>query len=273
MKKSYFLPLLTFPQPCSEAFLSRAISLARHRGAVLHAVVFDAPGPQEGHSRQPDFGDILEDESIARRHRAETLLRAATAQALSNGVELLTDWVDTDRNDASRLVAELAPGHDLALLESSRYNSTLYDASEALVFRSGIPCLVLPAGPFCGGFKHVVIAWDGSDSARRAIEAADVFIKVADLVSVLTISGEKKAPEDSVLGVVEMLQAKGSVAGAFVRSGDKDSGECLQVEALRIGGNLLVMGGFGHSRLKEYLFGGTTADVIRKTLMPVLIAH
>jgi nucleotide-binding universal stress UspA family protein len=147
---------------------------------------------------------------------------------------------------------------------------------EEALFRSGHPVLV--ASPRCKPattFERVMIAWDGSQHAARAVsDAVGLFpgIAHADIVVVL---GEK--PLDNILPGAELsdhLARKGiEVRLVEAQAGGQPVGRVLDKHAADTGADLIVMGGFGHSRLRQFLFGGVTVDLTQTACRPLLMAY
>lgn len=147
---------------------------------------------------------------------------------------------------------------------------------EEALFRSGHPVLV--ASPKCKAaprFERIMIAWDGSQHAARAVaDAINLFPEIthADIVIVL---GEK--PLDKILPGAELahhLARKGIEARLVeVQAGGQPVGRVLDEHAANTGADLIVMGGFGHSRLREFLFGGVTVDLTQSACRPLLMAY
>lgn len=149
---------------------------------------------------------------------------------------------------------------------------------ETALFQSGRPILVLPHGNRAqkvSSFGTVVMAWDHTRAAARALaDAMPVFCR-AKSVRVLTITNEKPiAQEPPPLEAVSYLAAHGihAVYDAVDANG-RDAATVL-VDYLRAqSGDLLVMGGYGHSRLQELVLGGTTRHMLEHVPVPIFMSH
>jgi nucleotide-binding universal stress UspA family protein len=128
--------------------------------------------------------------------------------------------------------------------------------------------------------RGVAVAWDGGASACHAIVGAMPFLKRAESVSILHIGEPLRAREagystrTSLGELKEYLSLHG--VGASVQnfeSGEKSTGEALLDAALSINAGLLVMGGYGHSHLRETIFGGVTSHIRWHAELPVLMVH
>ena len=143
---------------------------------------------------------------------------------------------------------------------------------EAALMEGGRPILLLPMEPGSFG-KAVAIAWNGSAEAARAASGALPFLAQAERV--LLLEGVKETPiEPSLDDLAEWLGHHGIKAEPkHVRLKGWPVGAGLVDEAAAAGADLVVMGGYGHSRVRETIFGGATRGVLNAAKLPVLIAH
>jgi nucleotide-binding universal stress UspA family protein len=149
---------------------------------------------------------------------------------------------------------------------------------EAALFDSGRPVLVLPHGyPFLdtSGFGTVVVAWDHTRAAARAMADAMPILRLAKSVRVVTITHEKIIPrEPPPLEVVSHLAAHGiCVAYDAVDADGRDAATAIAAYIKKRSGDLLVMGGYGHSRLREFILGGATKDLLTHPPVPLFMSH
>jgi nucleotide-binding universal stress UspA family protein len=148
---------------------------------------------------------------------------------------------------------------------------------EALFLESGRPVLVVPcAGDITSIGTRVLVAWDGSREAARAVNDAMPFLERASTVVVVTF--EHAATGDEAIAdpssIVSHLAEHGVSARGHLRPLDHRSvAEALRACAADEGCDLLVMGGYGHSRLYEIITGGTTRTILRTMNVPVLLSH
>jgi nucleotide-binding universal stress UspA family protein len=147
---------------------------------------------------------------------------------------------------------------------------------EATMFGSGRPLLLIPqaAQPFSSGV--IVIGWDATRAAVRAVHDAIPLLIGAEKVVVASVSGDKELPVfASGPAICQYLEQRHIKAGfnALTRK-QKSVGEDLLSHARDLGANLLVMGGFGRAREQEFLFGSATRDILQSHLeIPVLLSH
>jgi nucleotide-binding universal stress UspA family protein len=147
--------------------------------------------------------------------------------------------------------------------------------AEAVVFGSGRPAILLPEAVDVSTIDHVAVAWDGSRVAARAAADARPFLEHATRISVITVLDEKPLKEkDAGARLAGELRKHGLKAEAVpVHARDCPIAETLQQTALDNGCQLLVMGGYGHSRIRDFVLGGATEGVLSDLRMPVLLSH
>ena len=149
---------------------------------------------------------------------------------------------------------------------------------ESALFDSGRPILVLPHG--CrslgtGVLGTVVVAWDNTRAAARAMADAMPILQRAKSVRLLTVTNEKVMPrEPPPLEVVSYLAAHDiGVAYDAVDADGRGAATVIVDYLQKRGGDLLVMGGSGHSRLREFVLGGATRHMLTHPPVPVLMSH
>ncbi|WP_457300146.1 universal stress protein [Phyllobacterium sp. P5_D12] len=198
-------------------------------------------------------------------------LRTAAVKA---GVSVTTDETNGPPSGIGEIAASQARYGDLSLMEWDASASSTRLVAEAVLFGSGRPVVLLPSSMTVGVIDHVMIAWDGSRVAARALADATPFLMRAKRISVATVLDEK--PIDKNIGerLAFALQRRGLTAEVLtLRVGDRAIGEAIQAHALEFGVQLLVMGGFGHSRIRDFVLGGATADVLNDVRLPILFSH
>lgn len=144
---------------------------------------------------------------------------------------------------------------------------------EATLFGAGRPLLIVPpqGAPSMG--RTVAIAWNDSAEAARAVAAALPFIEAADAVHVLSAPTRRAAAEIS-LDLVRYLEGRGTASTPReVASEGEPVGAALLDAAAAAGADLLVMGGYGRTRLSELVLGGVTRHVLAHSRLPLLVSH
>ena len=147
---------------------------------------------------------------------------------------------------------------------------------ESVLFGSGRHILLVPEEPPRRiSFSHVLLAWNGSRESARALSEALPYLHRARHTTVLVVT-EQDLDTEAVLGAdaIEHLKHHGIEAElAHVPLGEDDVGGRLIGEAGCRNADLLVMGGYGHSRFREWMLGGATYKLLHEAPLPLLLAH
>jgi nucleotide-binding universal stress UspA family protein len=149
---------------------------------------------------------------------------------------------------------------------------------EQVTLASGRPILVVPyAGSFPNLGRRVVIGWNASREAARAVNDAMPLLTAAEIVSILTIDPREgpRAHGELPGADISLHLARHGVEAEIERmvSADLPVGEALLSRAADLGADLLVMGAYGHSRARELVLGGATRSLLRSMTLPVLMSH
>jgi nucleotide-binding universal stress UspA family protein len=148
---------------------------------------------------------------------------------------------------------------------------------ESVLFGGGRHLLLVPEGQaHRHGFDHILIAWNGSREAARAMAEAMPYIHAAKSVTVVVVDDALPVEDQALLGedAVTHLKHHGiNAALHHVVGNSREAGATIIGEARRTQADLIVMGGYGHSRLREVLLGGVTREVLHMAPVPLLIAH
>lgn len=156
--------------------------------------------------------------------------------------------------------------------------SGLFDAPERLALESGRPVLVVPyAGQWGEIGKRITIAWSGKREGARAVFDALPLLRGAETVTLLCVVGRSADGESGQLPGTE-------IAATLARHGVKVTVQKSIADEIGVadeilgrladnGSDLLVMGAYGHSRLREMVFGGVTRDILRHMTVPTLLSH
>ena len=148
------------------------------------------------------------------------------------------------------------------------------DVVEAALMDSGRPVLVAPRAAPASVGRVVCIAWKDTREAAGAVSAAHPFIAQAERVVILTIDEDDEPDDRSAERLQRALRWHNPhvLVQRMVRE-HRSAAETLLGAAARAESDLLVMGGYGHTRLREAVFGGFTRHVLERAELPVLMAH
>jgi len=143
---------------------------------------------------------------------------------------------------------------------------------DAALFGTGRPVIAAPAAAKKGFGGKIAIAWDGSREGALAVTAALPLLKRADEVVVVTAREDDEVVEPSALA--RYLAGHGITAKTWAYTpGSESIAEGLLGQADHAGSDCLIMGAYGHSRLRERILGGATEGVLQHAKIPVLMAH
>ena len=186
------------------------------------------------------------------------------------------NWRLAGPDEAAEATVLRARFADLAIVRRPEAHQPAQAALAAdLVFSSGTPCLVAPDRPTADGFDNIVLAWDASANAKRALDAAMTFLEIAKAVEILLVDERGPQVEDEWSNALLSHLGRHGVNARLRR----DQGRARQVGEVildgcdRFGADLLVMGAYAHGRGAETVFGGATHTVLSNARIPVLMAH
>jgi nucleotide-binding universal stress UspA family protein len=180
------------------------------------------------------------------------------------------------RGDAAEAVARHARYADLVIVNQTDPDDELGSGfADAILLAVGRPVLVVPyvGEPQAKG-EHVLVCWDGGRAAARAVTDALPFLREARKVTVLTVNTGAGPAEIPGADVAVYLARHGvRPEAARTPSGGIDPGNVILSRAFDYGVDMIVMGAYGHSRVREILLGGATRAILRQMTVPVLMSH
>ncbi len=177
------------------------------------------------------------------------------------------------------LVAKQARYADLVIVgqtDPSDTSNVTKDFTEQLVLAASRPILIIPyAGSFLNIGSRILIAWNGSHEATRAITDALPLLTRADHVNLIALSSKHdtrdRVPADDI--TLYLARHGVHVEASKDHITDIDTGNAILSCAADLGSDLLVMGGYGHSRLRERVLGGATRTILESMTIPTFMSH
>ena len=172
------------------------------------------------------------------------------------------------------LLAENGRLADLVVFAGMRAHGTgeLKEHFATALFNTARPILLIPERGIEGSARSIVIAWNGTAEATRALSGALPLLLNADRVHVVTAATPRTRVESGA-ALAEYLGWHGLICEAHPMYPENEVGPALLARAKELGADLLVIGGYGRSRMRERIFGGVTQHVLDHHDIPVLIAH
>jgi nucleotide-binding universal stress UspA family protein len=269
-------------EPTARGRLDLAAALAERFAAHLVGL-YPLPTPQRPRELgyydpallDPFYENLRERARAAAETVREQFEHAASLRGISAEWRLIPEGPEAD----PALHARYADLTILGQLDPDRAETEmLRPRPEQVTLTSGRPILVVPyAGRFEAVGKRVVISWNSSREAARAVHDAMPLLASAEAVTVLTIDA-REGPQGhgEMPGAdISLHLARHGVKVQIERtvSGDLPIGEVLLSRLADLAADLLVMGAYGHSRMRELLLGGATRSLLRSMTVPVLMSH
>jgi nucleotide-binding universal stress UspA family protein len=147
------------------------------------------------------------------------------------------------------------------------------DTVEAALVGTGRPVLIVPAAPLAALPETILIAWKAAPEAARAVTAAMPLLAKAKQILVVTVAEEEGLSDEEGARLATSLAWHGLNASTRHLRPDRLGAADTLLAAAAEEGALVVMGAYGHSRLREWVFGGFTEHVLRRAAVPVLMMH
>ena len=224
----------------------------------------------------PDMpGDILAQIREDAEKAARSSLDAFCESAKQAGLIVEPVMLEAPDGDPGGGVSRLARYFDATILQQpDPKDADASDIVESVLFGSGRPVLIVPYIHVPARLGTVVIAWDEGRPAARAVADALPLLALADRVEIVSVTdGGRETPLPSK-NMARHLARHGIRAEAtrLVR-GEVGIADTLLSYAADVDAGLIVMGGYGHSRLREIVLGGTTRTILQTMTVPVLMSH
>lgn len=280
--KDILLALTSYPEPTSHGAVDQAVSWASLLGARISAVAFETQVLVPGRNF---LSDMLLD------------IPAMVAAELAKSSKNAHDLLDTFENNAKQKgvfqerilercavsgipdrIVDYARTRDLTIVPVQESDSVEQWYAETVIFGSGRPTLILPQGSQqirTPTLDTVVLAWDFSRPAARAVADSLPILEKAKLVHVVTVTSEKP---------IDTGRSSEALSKHLAHHGVKFVAETVDAEGREIGdvledcimlrnADLLVMGAYGHSRVRDFILGGATKSIVSRPPVSVFLSH
>jgi nucleotide-binding universal stress UspA family protein len=251
-----------------------AISLAEAFRAHLAGVAFASAG-RSAFALPEIPPQILTDEAAVARSAVKRFAEAAQRRLASIEPRLIAEG----DLSPSTVFSRIARRFDLSVvMQSDRHSHVSNDRTiEAVLFESGRPVLIVPYTQRDGlKLARIVCCWDGSRAAARAVNDALPLLRRTTAVELVIVDQGGNKPEQDLRGV-EIRQHLGrhgvDVEIQILHAVSVDVAGVILSYVADCSANMIVMGGYGHSRLREFVFGGVTLKMQSSMTIPVFMSH
>lgn len=269
-----FVPVLTYPDPSSEGAFGDLAKLTEPFAKSITVCAFEVEIPDI----RPRLGtQIVDVAGLAAQIEADSRTKSQALQSSASSASrivvaksarvLLANLGDS--------AARMARHHDLSVVALDTSSGDKKALAQSLIFDAGRPVILAPEAVGSDwDIGTVAIAWDGGRSASRAVHDAMPLIMAAERTVLVTAFDDKDIGQNAVAELVAYLDRHAVVVSHHdANSAGKTLGSTLQVAAREQGAGLLVMGAFGHSRLRDFILGGATQNILQDLKMPVFLSH
>lgn len=269
----------TYPDAVPPEAIEEAVAFATLVGGRISALAVSVKFPLHS-NRIADYliglGDMAAAEQAKSLAAGRTSLADFTTHAQAAGVFGQAMLETVDYFAVADHVARRARTRDLCMTPIAKPMDGQSEVVTRAVFDSGRPVLAYRSGDLPKAkLGTIVVAWDGSRSAARALSDALPILARAEKVRVLTVVNEKPAAVAG-LAAEAVRHLRTHAIEAVIDEVDgigAPIGDSLDAYLARTSCDLLVMGGYGHSRAREFILGGATEHMLHDPKVPLLLAH
>ncbi len=257
--------------------LAAAVTLAETHDAHLTGLFVKPPTAMPAYASvhvPPEVFQMLEEDMEKQAADSEKLFRDAVSKA---GREDRAEW-NHSAGPIAETVSRIGRCSDLIVIgqEDEDVDIVAYrDVPDDIVFSAGRPVLVVPYTGIAGKMgENILVAWDHSRESARAVADAMPFLERAKSVSVVSVDPRHSDGDVPGADIARYLSEHG-LKVSVNRFADKDLSvdDVLLNQVADSGADMLVMGAYGHSRLREMVLGGVTRHILDHMTVPVLMSH
>jgi len=222
--------------------------------------------------------EVMESQRVENEKAAKAAMAKFDDAARRAAVSAQSRMLDGPVASAPDVFAKVARRFDLAVMGQPEPETPAFERLivEAALFDSGRPVLIVPYIQRSGlTLERVMVCWDGSRSAARAVADAMPLLVRAKATEVLTVASEPaKSNEMPGADIAHHLARHGvKVEVDSIVTVETDVASTILSHAADISADFLVMGGYGHSRLREFVLGGVTRGILGSMTLPTLMSH
>ena len=229
------------------------------------------------HGAASQMQAIIEEENVERREQAEQMALMIRAEAERLGAIASVEVLSAAYDPPAPHLMRMARVSDVCIaLAPPSTEPQQRDILIDMVFGSGVPLSLVPANwnkP--GPIRKAIVAWDGGAAAARAVRDALPLLADAELVEVVSVLGEKDIGAEASGSDIARHLARHcrEVSVNVLPVGEHGVAATLFAHAVLTRTDLMVKGGYGHSRLREFVLSGVTRDTLARTDIPTLLSH
>jgi nucleotide-binding universal stress UspA family protein len=251
----------------AEAFGAHVLGIAVSYEPVIPGTVMGGIPPE-----------IIESQRSESNQKARTAVSRFEQAVKRTGVSGETRTISASISGAADQIGRMGRRFDLVIVGQPERQKSLPDevVDEGVLFESGRPVIFVPFIQKGGmTLNRIMVCWDGSRAAARAVGDAMPFLKKAKQVEIVIVA-DKPGKKDEIPGadLGQHLARHGlKVDVKRITSPEIDVPSTILSYAADSSADLIVMGGYGHSRLREFVLGGATRGLLEAMTVPVLMSH
>jgi nucleotide-binding universal stress UspA family protein len=262
------------PSPACDYAVSVAATFGAHLAGL--AFLYDPIIPVSGAGYIP--AEVIETQERDNQAATKAALDRFSAASARAGVTAEPLTLSASFAGVGEQFARIARRFDLSIVGQAEPEASAAEEmiAEAALFESGRPVIIVPyiqKAPL--KLDRVMLCWDGSRAATRAIADAMPLLERAGRVEIVIVAKER-GKQDEIEGAdmgAHLARHGLNVEVKRTVLGDIDVADVILSHAADAGSDFIVMGGYGHSRLREFVLGGVTRSIFRSMTAPVLMSH
>jgi nucleotide-binding universal stress UspA family protein len=261
----------------AESLMSYALELAAIGNAHLSIGVGSCKFSVPAAAVVREARDLISAANKERHEHAETFGANLLTRARAAGVIASVEIVHDVFSEVAMRLVRMARVADIAILQPSDETlSLMQGVVEDVLFQSGRPVIIVPATwnkP--ASLETIIVSWDGSAKAARAIGDALPLLKQAGRVEIVSITGDPDSTKriEGAEIATHLARYCRSVSVTTLTSQDGNVGATLSSHATNTRASMIVMGAYAHNRLRQFVLGGVTNTMITDPPVPVLMSY